>query len=833
MRALRGVVLLTVLLLATSLAADSIQPPEPLRFQSLNQSIWGPGGSATMDYKVDLIDSNVAKWDESLSERDVRSFVGASFGGGISGSTTGRIGLWLDLKMQDLGSVDVKYPVTPRIDFPDANSFRAGDTVTVTTSYVLDDIGWEMETTSPQFTLELDGTFAASAQASAEICVFGCGSVTLLPSISHNAGEFNIFTLRPGSTIEKPGYVDFGPDATVTIPDIQTSATLDGRSLTGNGSDDFLALSIDLAAIAFDAAGSPVDPSFDSADYGSYAVNVRAWYTILKVEPTLTLQARQNFRFDPNLKVNLQFAKTLEYRIGTSGDFLTGNSVLVTVGDSVQVRYPSDDKQPTAIDPTFRLDNTFHSVTGLQLAKSIKVEAAGAGLEVPSVEIIPEICFGFLGCTPSLDSPSFDVSVNPLYDRDFSLGSPTRLPDLYNHSWQLEGFTPITVTAFSLDPENPIVTIDQQTGATRNLGGGRRQVAYAIDFANGGDVKLSDVHLQTDLAAAFAAAHSYKVDQVIGCDVATNPDFNGGTDKELLASGTSLDVGAKARVILIVSVYPRPDPPVYTLTSVDDGTSQLGTLVTQTDSSDVLLGSGIITSADDYVLFGEQFVKLDAIANTFGHVGSNDFVEVKNGLSGIVAGDLRAGRVVRVQGSITADYAFAGSIVDVVGKGRLTLSGNVKQGVSVPAYTLAAIAPATPLVGNVWVGDNQSQLLQPGHYGDVTVNANAALMLEPGTYSFHKLSVANGALVQVIGSTRNGIINIVDPGEVRIGQGATVRATLYAPRTNVTFEERSRLEGAASAKSITLRPGASASYHFDCDRLVDPDCDGSANCGTL
>ena len=150
-----------------------------------------------------------------------------------------------------------------------------------------------------------------------------------------------------------------------------------------------------------------------------------------------------------------------------------------------------------------------------------------------------------------------------------------------------------------------------------------------------------------------------------------------------------------------------------------------------------------------------------------------------------------------------------------------------------PAYALSAAVPSTPLQGNVWVGDNQSRLLQPGHYGDVTVNVNAALMLEPGSYFFRKLSVADGALVQVIGSTRNGVVNVVDPGEVRIGQGATVRATLYAPRANVTFEERSRLEGAASAKSITLRPGASASYHFDCDRLVDPDCDGSPNCGSL
>jgi len=85
--------------------------------------------------------------------------------------------------------------------------------------------------------------------------------------------------------------------------------------------------------------------------------------------------------------------------------------------------------------------------------------------------------------------------------------------------------------------------------------------------------------------------------------------------------------------------------------------------------------------------------------------------------------------------------------------------------------------------------------------------------------------------VTAIGNSRESTVNITSPGEVRIGQDAVVRGVLYAPRANVTFEERSQLEGSAIARSITLRPGASAAYHRDCDRLVDPDCDGSPNCG--
>jgi hypothetical protein len=103
------------------------------------------------------------------------------------------------------------------------------------------------------------------------------------------------------------------------------------------------------------------------------------------------------------------------------------------------------------------------------------------------------------------------------------------------------------------------------------------------------------------------------------------------------------------------------------------------------------------------VLFGEHFVKLDAIANTSGHIGSNDFVEVKNGNSAIVAGDLRAGRTIKVQGAIAADYAYAGRNIDVVQKAALKLSGNSRAPFAVPAYTIAAPAAIPPLQGNVWV----------------------------------------------------------------------------------------------------------------------------------
>lgn len=843
MRPIRSFVLVVLVLLASALAAETVQPS--LIFQTLHQSMWGPGTAAPpSERRFYIVNPSSASWNVSGSAGDFWGQEGFDFGAGVSGSTSGHVGLWTDLKIQDPGSVDVTYPVTPKVIFPDANSFRAGDTVAIKTSYALDS-GWQMQTTSPQFQVELDGSFAFAAHADAKLCVFDCAEFDIVPSFNLAPGEFNIVTISPGDSISTPPWLDSPIGGTLTVPNISTTATLagNGRSLSGEGSDEFLEVTLNLTDIASKAARIPFPLSYTTEQYPAFDdfTGIHVDYTLIDVEAYARLKARQRFHFDPDLKISLQFAQPLEHWVvsgGSIGPTMIASAVEMHVGDTLYVKYPEADKQPTAVDPTFRLDNEFESATGFDLTSGIDTNALAFHAKIPEIEIFPEICFPAVEawgveitpafCTPAVEAPSVNVGFGPMFEHDQPLAA-VDLGNIFDSSWQLGGFAPVTIDAFALDPENPIVNLEQTTGLARNLGGGHRQVAYAIDFGNGGDVDLSNVHLVADLASAFSLAHRYTVDQLIGCDVAVNPDFDGASNMELLAPNAALAVGEKARVILIVSVHPKPDPPVYTMASTDEGTSPLGTVVTKADSSDVLLGPGTITGSESFVLFGEHFVKLDAIANTFGHIGSNDFVEVKNGHSAIVAGDLRAGRTIKVQGEITADYAYAGNAIDVVSKAKLNLSGNKKYE-SQPVYTLNAPVPSTPLQSNVWVGDRQSVHLRPGYYGDVTVNAGASLSLERGEYSFRKLSIANDASVSVAGSTRTTIIHVLDPGEVRIGKNASVRATLNAPRANVTFEERSRLEGAATAKSITLREGASATYHFECDRLVDRDCDGSAGC---
>ncbi|HEX2123338.1 MAG TPA: hypothetical protein VHL59_17035, partial [Thermoanaerobaculia bacterium] len=850
MRGFRAVLSLLLLMLAVPLLADSIQPS--LIFQSLDQSIWGPGATAApSEQRFTLIDPNVVRWNAQSPgypnyeggfwEQDTYLFGVAEFGGGGRARSAGHAGLWLDLKIHDPGSVDVTYPVTPVVTFPDANSFRAGDTVAVKTSYSLDD-GWQMATVSPQFELGIDATVAFSAEVKTKLCIFDCFEANLVPSFAFDTGEFNILTVRPGDVWESPPWMShFSPlSGSIGVPNISTTGVRSGdRSLAGHGTDQFLTLSLDLTAIATDVANMmkiPIPPlSRSTSEYPGLEEygGVRAHYNIVTVNAVARLTARQNFRFDPNLRAVFVFGQPLEHWIvsgGNVGPQMTAGSVEVAVGDTLYVRYPEQDKQPTAINSTFRLDNQFTSETGLSVAETIETEAASFGVKLPSVEIFPELCTPEVEvagetivpeiCTPSVSTDDVNISIGPMFEHVLPIASQD-LGNVFAGSWQLQGFAPVTVEAFALDPENPIVNVDQQTGAVRNLGAGRRQVAYAIDISNGGDVKLSDVHLKTDLANAFGAAHSFAVDQVIGCELATNPDFDGVANQELLAPGTALEVGAAGRVVLVVSVYPKPDPSPYVSTANADGTSQLGTLVTKSDSSDVLLGPGVIDGIDDYVLFADHIVKLDSIGNSFGHIGANDFIEVKNGTSGIVAGDLRARRTIKVQGDIMADYAYAGGSVDVVRPAKLTLTGNAKPGSSLPSYSVPATPfnPPAAFNGNVWVEDNGSRALAPGYYGDVTVNRGALLTLAPGVYHFLSLHALDSARVQMSSSvdlnvrklalganallaienatSRNATINVTDAGEIHVGAGAWIRGTLNAPRANVTLGERSQLEGSA------------------------------------
>jgi hypothetical protein len=878
----RGTFLGLVLLLAAG-AARAETMALNLQFESQHQSIWGPGSAPAPSTTVwTIVDPNRATWSTQSSGYpnwtgpmwtfDTYLFGEKELGFAWKGAVGGSAGLWTTLTIVEPGSYDVSYPVEAVLTFPDQNSFRAGDTVEIGSSYAVKP-GWGLTTHSPAFTLSTDAEFQMllDFQAKAELLATSVstndfpGFSDLGLPLTAGPGRFNIFTVDQNSKLSTPPQLGLliPLSAKIEVPKVATTASLKAdRSIVADGQHEFGKLDIDLDKAFTMLVKKP--PLGIKSSYAGVTIDTH----LFDLHSVTTLTAKQHVGFDPDLRVVFNFAEPLEHwTSGPGGNTTpqTASSVEMAVGDTLHVNYPADKKQPTAISPSFRLDGEVTSKADVTLGEDIPALALKLGITIPSFEIVPELCtpggcvdMGLFEvcvpeiCTPSVDFPGVDVTEGPVWQTSLYKDGYT-FPALVDRKWPAEGFSTQSGTGFALDPENPIVRIEKAVGGTRNLGGGHRLVSYMLTFSNPGDVLLSSLHLEDDLAAAFPGARSFQVDNVIGCTgVTLNPAWSGVADVELLANGNTLAPAARKQVAIVASVYPQANPPEYVNTAGIDGTSPLGTVVSNSASAGVTLGPDVIESLDDYVVFGEHFVKIEGIADSVGTIGSNDFVEVKRGSSGILAGDLRAGGFIKVQGTLTADYAFSAGVIDEAGGGRLSLSGDAKPFTTVEPFTLLSAPPAPLTKGapDVFVPASGSLTLPAGTYRRVTVARNATLSLAGGSYVFEELTAGTNARIRfdaegdatvrqqldldsgaaLDGYTTRTALMALQPGEISIGSQARVRGVLSAPLANVTFHERSQLEGAAYARSVTLRNGVSVRHHVECNRALDRDCDAIPDC---
>ena len=84
---------------------------------------------------------------------------------------------------------------------------------------------------------------------------------------------------------------------------------------------------------------------------------------------------------------------------------------------------------------------------------------------------------------------------------------------------------------------------------------GQLHVTFAFVVANPGNVDLSNVQVVDDLATAFAGAASVHVDSVTASGtLIANAAYNGTTDKNLLAAGSTLAAAANFAISLTVDV---------------------------------------------------------------------------------------------------------------------------------------------------------------------------------------------------------------------------------------------------------------------------------------
>ena len=879
--------------------------PGDLTFSTLNQSIWGAFANPTIE---DKHEKNEWLWDKLDSAGDIVTldtyiFGEVDFGGEINAYTEGAIGVGFHFYDLNLGSVDVTYPVRPTLIFPDANSFRDGQEVAITSEYTLLS-GWKMDTHPFTWQFLLSGSLDLSFGVSGKICFFGCtDTFTIIPDPYFSTGDFGILSIGTDPYFDTPTedfIFDFdllphtfgdletaatGLSGTIGLPKVETTSVLAGDDIKASGSHKFIDVHFDLDNFPVSRVGCPV-PLGVEIGYGDH---FQIEYETIGFTYNGDVTQEQTFTLDPDLKAAITFAEAVQYRIVGKGVSPKGSGTAKTitfdVGNTLYVIYPTGLKEEMWLEPTFSLPNTFshdgkhlthQDITMTILKLTLKIPGAELVPELctpafctPAVKvagrtIIPEICVPEI-CTPKVTWPGVDIGpLGPLYEDDlWSLDYSYNFfpPPLISGSWELGGFPTLKKGGFALDPENPIIKVKKQVSSVRNNGGGWRTITYVVDVWNAGDVPLSGVQMNDYLEGAFQEAYDYEVNRVYSCGLSVNQGFDGDTSTNLLAGTDTLEVGQLERVIYEVAVEPQPDPLPYWNQSEAEGRSPIGTHVTASDNASVYLGPVEVEDVYDFVLYANDFVKIDQIKDSSGVIGSNRKIEIKNGKSGVLAGDLHGGEFIKVQGDMTIDYAFSGGVIDVVGKSELTVTGSIKEYQSVPWYELPApsFIPTGPILGEIVVLPGESMVLseEEGYYETIVVEEGGALDLNEGTYYMERLELSRGATVKMLGpvtlfvghkikvdedvkilspdstldSTRESVINVMENGAITIGKNSEIHGIIIAPAAGVIFDNGSYLEGACYADAITLQPGVRVEYHYECDlEIVDKDCDGVPEC---
>ena len=132
-----------------------------------------------------------------------------------------------------------------------------------------------------------------------------------------------------------------------------------------------------------------------------------------------------------------------------------------------------------------------------------------------------------------------------------------------------------TPVNFSNVTESPAIGVAKSVGSIEPLDQDTFRVTYNIGVENLGNVSLSDVELNENLNATFGVGN-FTVNSISSPTLDTNTDYNGSTDRNLLAPGNTLTVGQTADLTLVVDVTPPDLNEDYTNQVQATGTSPNG-----------------------------------------------------------------------------------------------------------------------------------------------------------------------------------------------------------------------------------------------------------------
>ncbi|NLA25052.1 MAG: hypothetical protein GX879_08815, partial [Bacteroidales bacterium] len=363
-----------------------------IHFSSYDQDMWGPGDAFSLDFDYNLfnIQFNENPSIDFITDIPVVGPVGVAW----------EAGFWAYLSSTfsmhgfTLGSIDIDYPVTITLDFPDHYSFDHGETILIETSYQVQD-GWRLDSHFPTTgVIALDLRYGFGIYMDIIICVFDCETIPILPTLSVPINPTHtdplphdsiaIFYLN-GETGEAaypcmdeltglpticndvflPIIIDdfFGIGLTgqIDIPYVETEDFLDPNTqcLTAHGSDPWLNFNLDILGFLSWIAGfipPPEGPAIaeiiDIINGGTIemelipGVDVIIEYYLLQMSLDMTSHLTQDLAFCPEIWVTLGFPTELPYSVlnpsagNTVVDNGTAQDITFQVNNNLEITYP-------------------------------------------------------------------------------------------------------------------------------------------------------------------------------------------------------------------------------------------------------------------------------------------------------------------------------------------------------------------------------------------------------------------------------------------------------------------------------------------------------------
>lgn len=460
----------------TQVAADR------LHFQTQDQSIWtsGPGYlkyDKTWGVTWSIPSSGILSFGKFWHLPGVSGTpphpTSTEWGAKFELGTVGKAGLKFHAEAH-AGEVNIKYPITVKVQFPDKQDIEPGETFLVTSSFTVN-AGALMSTTSPSDGFAwLRAYFQATNRAGLSVKANDAELMPpgLLNPIPEPLKDINV----DQKLIDTRDYIDFKknklskdfvyPEGSVNpyiygnvkFPHIASHGGLDDfdyssalGTMRSSGQDDFFTINGNVTNIIGDVTGIPfaVDIPIDLG-VGSVDINL----SLMEILIGMAFGVQQDFQFVPTPHIRFDLPDPVTWTDASGGSH-TGTTIEFDAGQSIHITMPATTDPVLTMKPTFSLPNQLTNLTRM----TVRANASIVPLEF---EITAEAeGFDLLDINKKLGEADWSSKIEPiltLFNNTFTVGgfksfpsSPVTIVSSKHHAATLDQASPDHATMFIAD----------------------------------------------------------------------------------------------------------------------------------------------------------------------------------------------------------------------------------------------------------------------------------------------------------------------------------------------------------------------------------------------